>query len=83
MLFRSAGVIEGWREGIKGMKIGGVRIITIPSEKAYGETGSKDATGKETIPANTPLKFLVMAVPTPAEISMPAYPQSLLQGGVY
>lgn len=75
-----AGVITGWKEGMKGMKIGGVRIITIPSEKGYGEAGSKDASGKETIPANTPLKFLVLAIPAPADIAAPEYPQSLLQG---
>lgn len=77
-----AGVIDGWKEGMKGMKLGGVRVITIPSEKAYGEAGSKDSTGKETIPANTPLKFLVMAIPVPSEIAVPEYPQSLLQGGM-
>ena len=75
-----AQVITGWREGIKGMKMGGVRVITIPSEKAYGEAGRKDATGKETIPANTPLKFIVMAIPVPEEIAAPEYPQSMLQG---
>lgn len=76
----SVSVITGWKEGMKGMKIGGVRVITIPSEKAYAEKGSKDASGKETIPANTPLKFLVMAIPVPAEIQQPMAPQSLLQG---
>lgn len=76
----SSSVITGWHEGIKGMKFGGVRIITIPSGKAYGETGSKDSSGKETIPANTPLKFIVMAIPAPTEITAPEYPQSLLQG---
>jgi len=75
-----AQVIAGWKEGIKGMKMGGVRVITIPSEKAYGEDGSKDSTGKETIPANTPLKFVVMAIPVPEEIATPEYPQSMLQG---
>lgn len=76
----TAGVIPGWKEGIKGMKLGGVRVITIPSEKAYAEKGSTDSSGKETIPPNTPLKFLVMAVPVPEEIALPEYPKSLLQG---
>ena len=65
------GVIEGWKEGIKGMKIGGVRLITIPSDKAYGEEGSKDQDGKETIAANMPLKFIVMAIESPKEIEAP------------
>ena len=54
------GVIEGWTEGVAGMKIGGVRELTIPADLAYGERGSGDD-----IPANTPLKFIVMVIPTP------------------
>ncbi len=30
------GVIEGWQEGVPGMKEGGVRRIIIPAEQAYG-----------------------------------------------
>jgi FKBP-type peptidyl-prolyl cis-trans isomerase len=59
-------MIEGWNEGVVGMKIGGVRLITIPSEKAYGKAGSG-----ENIPPNTPLKFIVMAIPTPKTIPVP------------
>ena len=49
-------MIEGWLEGIVGMKIGGVREISIPSALAYGdqEQGS--------IPADSPLKFIVMLI---------------------
>ena len=60
------GVIEGWTKGADGMKVGGVRELTIPSDLAYGETGSGDS-----IPANTPLKFVVMIIPTPETIEMP------------
>ena len=60
------GLIEGWTEGAEGMKLGGVREITIPSDKAYGEAGSG-----ENIPPNTPLKFIVMAIPKVEDIPMP------------
>jgi len=60
------GVIEGWTKGAVGMKVGGVRELSIPSAQAYGETGS----GAD-IPANTPLKFIVMIVPTPEVIPQP------------
>jgi len=54
-------MIEGWNQGIIGMKIGGIREISIPAELAYGdeERGS--------IPANSPLKFIVMLVPRTEE----------------
>lgn len=59
-------LIPGWNEGVIGMKMGGVRVLTIPADKAYGKAGSG-----EDIPADTPLKFVVMAIPKPAEIPMP------------
>ena len=33
------GLIQGWQEGIPGMKVGGRRQLTIPPEKAYGPAG--------------------------------------------
>lgn len=68
------GVIEGWSKGVEGMKVGGVREITIPSDLAYGETG-----GGELIPPNTPLKFVVMIIPTPEAIEQPQPSEELLR----
>lgn len=34
------GVIQGWEKGMKDMKIGEKRKLTIPSEMGYGEFGS-------------------------------------------
>ena len=52
----SLGMIEGWTQGVEGMKLGGIREITIPGELAYGD--SMEICGG----TNKPLKFLVMAV---------------------
>ena len=67
----NASLIDGWKEGMKGMKIGGIRLLTIPSDKAYGEAGSTDSSGKQTIAANMPLKFVVMAISAPEAIAQP------------
>ncbi|HTJ73031.1 MAG TPA: FKBP-type peptidyl-prolyl cis-trans isomerase [Verrucomicrobiae bacterium] len=70
---KPGGVITGWTEGVDGMKVGGVRELTIPADKGYGSTGSGDK-----IPANSPLKFVIMVIPTPDAIAEPAVPQELL-----
>lgn len=45
------GLIQGWVEGVPGMKEGGTRRIVIPSDKAYGIAGSQG------IPSNSDLVF--------------------------
>ena len=55
------GLIEGWNEGVIGMKLGGVREISIPSSLAYGEREMCDMT-------NAPLKFIVMTLPYEGDI---------------
>ncbi len=47
-------VIQGWDQGVPGMKVGGRRILVIPADLAYGAAGSPP-----TIPANAPLIFVV------------------------
>lgn len=36
--FPLSGVIQGWSEGLVGMKVGGRRTLVIPAEMAYGDT---------------------------------------------
>lgn len=57
-------VIPGWTKGLPGMKVGGLRRLTIPSAMAYGMQEKRDQSGKVTIPANSDLVFVVEMVDT-------------------
>lgn len=47
---KSPGIIAGWVKGIPGMKVGGRRVLVIPSDLGYGDQGSPpDIAGGETL----------------------------------
>ncbi len=46
-------VIPGWDKGVLGMKVGGKRVLIVPSDLAYGKNGA----GHGLIPRNAPLIF--------------------------
>lgn len=46
-------VIQGWDQGVAGMKVGGRRLLIIPPDLGYGEQG------QGSIPANETLIFVV------------------------
>ena len=51
--FALTGVIKGWTDGIPGMRIGGRRLLGIPSDLAYGPSGNSG------IAPDEPLWFVV------------------------
>ncbi len=62
----ASGLIEGWHVGVEGMKLGGVREITVPGELAYGDT--QEICGGY----SKPLKFIVMAVANEGDLATAA-----------
>ena len=59
----SDNVIEGWVEGIPGMREGGERQLVVPPELAYGEAGFPDAS----IPPNATLIYEIELLDTEDE----------------
>lgn len=58
----SGGLIEGWNQGVVGMKLGGVRQITMSGDLAYGDT--QEICGGY----SKPLRFIVMAIEQDADV---------------
>lgn len=59
----SLGLIEGWNQGVIGMRLGGVRQLEISGSLAYGDT--QEICGSK----SSPLKFIVMALEPDTKIT--------------
>jgi peptidylprolyl isomerase len=55
-------LIEGWKRGLVGMHLGGIREVEIPGELAYGAT--REICGG----TNSPLKFIIMPIEPATQI---------------
>jgi len=47
-------VMQGWNEGVIGMRAGGTRLLRIPPELGYGDKAVEDV-----VPANAYLQFII------------------------
>jgi FKBP-type peptidyl-prolyl cis-trans isomerase FkpA len=59
-------VIKGLDQGVMGMRVGGIRWLTIPPGLAYGATEERPPTGGPGIPPNSTLLMLVNLISTAA-----------------
>lgn len=59
----SVGTIEGWKKGMAGAKIGGVRQVTMSGDLAYGDT--QEICGAK----GSPLKFIILSIEPDQKIS--------------
>lgn len=58
--FEPATLVKGFGAGLVGMKVGGERLLVIPSEQGYGGTSQREpGTGKILIPRQSTLIFRV------------------------
>lgn len=51
-------VIKGWQLGLAGMKVGGIRRLTVPPELAYGAKGTPNGS----VPPNATLTFSIQLI---------------------
>jgi peptidylprolyl isomerase len=47
--FSLEGLIPGWQQGLPGMKVGGQRLLVIPSDLGYGDQGTQGIPPGETL----------------------------------
>ena len=47
--FPISGVIQGWQQGLQGMKVGGRRLLIIPGDLGYGPAGQGSIEPNETL----------------------------------
>lgn len=52
-------LMEGLRDGMVGMNVGGRRRLTIPSEQAFSWMGAKDAEGNQVVAPGEDVVFIV------------------------
>lgn len=57
-------MMPGIRDGVVGMKVGGRRRLTIPSDLAFGWLGQKDGSGNVVVPPDATVVFVVDMVDT-------------------
>ena len=57
--FDPANLVKGFGAGLVGMKVGGERLLVIPSEQGYGGTSQRESSGKILIPRQSTLIFRV------------------------
>ena len=69
--FQPALLVEGFKQGVVGMRVGGRRKLVIPSALGYGGRSRRDANGKIEIPRQSTLIFDVtlLKVHTPVDSS--------------
>ena len=68
-------VIDGWTEGLPGMKVGGRRLLIVPPSKGYGDQGQ----GTD-IPGGETLVFIVDAKSTKKGAPAPSTPAGGVTG---
>ena len=69
-------VIDGWDQGLIGMKVGGRRQLDIPADLAYGSAGSGEA-----IPPDSAISFIVDVVAIVPPIDAADAPEITIEGG--
>ncbi len=68
----SNGLIPGFQIGVNGMKVGGERLLAIPSSLGYGAQAVTGSNGQVIIPANSTLIFDVKLVDVAPGTSTPS-----------